>query len=104
MARSSVLPVLLIVGVALAGAAQRGDGEGDGDAPPGSDGAGPGRCTVEVTADVLNVRAGPGLDEPVVDQVPVGTALEVDAQVVERFRRSEDGRWVSADYLAGPCG
>lgn len=53
----------------------------------------------EVTASVLNVREGPGLDYGVISQLPKGSKKSVDI-VYEDWGKlhGEDG-WISMDYL-----
>lgn len=60
--------------------------------------------TVSVTADILNVRAGPGIDHDVVDTVTRGTSLEVvkedPAIVWKKVQYDGEIGWVHRDYVS----
>lgn len=62
-------------------------------------GAGPTGCRMVVTADVLNVRAGPGTHTQIVGKFKQNA--ETDAELVERdgFRKLGEDRWASAEFL-----
>ena len=64
-----------------------------------SDPASGGDCQVSVNADVLNVRAAPGLDSPVVDKLQQGEEIDAQPEQREGFRKLDDKRWASTDYL-----
>ncbi|EHR59541.1 SH3 domain-containing protein [Saccharomonospora cyanea] len=92
---------LIIVGVVLGlaviyttGSEQRSsDAESGG--TPGERAA----CTVVVTADVLNVRSGPGTDHDVVDELRQDEELDATTETRDGFRRIGDEQWASDDYL-----
>ncbi len=56
-------------------------------------------CRFAVSADVLNVRSGPGTEFDPVDRLTENTA--VTAQPVEQngFRQLGTGRWVAQEFL-----
>jgi hypothetical protein len=56
------------------------------------------RCTVTVTADVLNVRAGPGTEHPTVDRLSRNAQVDATAETSNGFRKLADNRWVSAEH------
>jgi uncharacterized protein YgiM (DUF1202 family) len=65
-----------------------------------------GVCRIEVTADVLNVRAGPGTNNPVVQQLSRGTVVEATTETNSGFRKLGEGRWVASEFIVnnGNCG
>lgn len=65
----------------------------------GTDGSSGADCRVSVTADVLNVRAGPSIDAKVVDQVGNETETDATTKVTNGYRKIADGRWASDRYL-----
>ena len=56
-------------------------------------------CQVEVTADVLNVRAAPDARAAVVDTLPQGTVTGAESVVDGGFRMLGEGRWAAEEYL-----
>jgi uncharacterized protein YgiM (DUF1202 family) len=64
------------------------------------------RCQVEVTADVLNVRAGPGTDTEAVDKLSRGDTVDALPETTNGFRKLAENRWVSLDFVRSstPCG
>jgi hypothetical protein len=62
-------------------------------------------CRIEVTADVLNVRAGPGTEYPTVQQLSRYTVVAATAEVSNGFRKLGDGRWVASEFVTtlGNC-
>lgn len=61
--------------------------------------SGSGDCTMTVDADALNVRSGPSTGDDVVDSLPQDTETEATGEVQDGFRKLEDGRWASDDFL-----
>ncbi|GAA2331328.1 hypothetical protein GCM10009854_02990 [Saccharopolyspora halophila] len=86
-------PVLL-AGAGLIGAVYLigGDQEGSGSAEP--------KCSFEVTADVLNVRSGPGEGAARVGSLQHRDEIEATPNVVDGFRELEEGRWAATEFLA----
>ncbi|EHK88243.1 SH3 domain-containing protein [Saccharomonospora azurea] len=56
-------------------------------------------CTVVVTADVLNVRAGPSEDREIVDKLREDEEVDATTETRDGFRKLDDGEWASDDYL-----
>jgi len=56
-------------------------------------------CQVEVNADVLNVRAAPAGDAAVVDKLSRGDVVDAAPEVANGFRKLEESRWVSAQFV-----
>ncbi|MEV6230435.1 SH3 domain-containing protein [Saccharopolyspora shandongensis] len=87
-------PLLLIgagvLGVSyLAGTGQAGFGVGE-----------PEPCAFHVTADVLNVRSGPGSGEDRVGRLGHGEEVTATPNVVGGFRDLGGARWAAAEFLA----
>jgi hypothetical protein len=59
----------------------------------------PAGCRVTVTADVLNVRAGPGMDAEVVGTFVQDTETPARSEVRNGFRRIDAHRWASEKFL-----
>lgn len=61
----------------------------------------PESCSLQVTADTLNVRSGPGTQHPVVDVLTAEVVVEgVPAAAVEGgFRQLGPDRWAAEQYL-----
>ncbi|WP_245266998.1 SH3 domain-containing protein [Saccharomonospora piscinae] len=86
-----------VLGVALiysSGAEQR-ESEAEGAGGSGEQAA----CTVTVTADILNVRSGPGTGHDVVGKFREDAEVEATTEVRDGFRRVGDGRWASDEFL-----
>ena len=64
----------------------------------------PDRCTVTITADVLNVRAGPGTETPVVDKLSRNDVAEAERETNGAFRKLAEGRWVSSEFIRTSAG
>jgi hypothetical protein len=60
----------------------------------------PSACRVTVTADVLNVRAGPSVGALVVGKYNQGAETEAEKVVENGFRKLAENRWASDQYLA----
>ncbi|WP_433265552.1 SH3 domain-containing protein [Actinosynnema sp. CS-041913] len=56
-------------------------------------------CRVTVTADILNVRAGPADTQPIVSTIPRDTVVEADRRIENGFRLLKDGQWVNNDFI-----
>jgi uncharacterized protein YgiM (DUF1202 family) len=57
------------------------------------------RCQVQVNADILNVRAGPGADTAQVEQLKQGDIVDAQPEVANGFRKLGDNRWVSDQFV-----
>jgi|SRR5215470_550196 len=64
----------------------------------------PTQCRVTVTADVLNVRAAPAMDAPVVDKYLKNAEVSADKVVENGFRKIANEKWASDQYLAPKAG
>ncbi|HEU4346887.1 MAG TPA: SH3 domain-containing protein [Actinoplanes sp.] len=66
----------------------------------------PDKCQVEVNADVLNVRAGPGTDTPSVGKLSRGDVVDAEAITLNGFRKLGENRWVSQSFVTAStaCG
>jgi hypothetical protein len=62
-------------------------------------------CRVEVNADVLNVRTGPGVENPSVEQLSRGDVVEAQPETTNGFRKLGESRWVAAEFVSttGNC-
>lgn len=62
-------------------------------------------CRIEVTADVLNVRAGPGADFPLVEKLGRGDEVEATSETANGFRSLGENRWVATEFVTthGKC-
>lgn len=88
---------LVAIGIiALAVLSSRGQPDSEN---PGDDGGDTRRCTVTVTADVLNVRAGPGTQHPTVDQLNGGAVVEAEPETSGGFHKLAENRWVSSQFV-----
>ncbi|SDD17469.1 SH3 domain-containing protein [Actinokineospora iranica] len=71
--------------------------------PPGRDGSAPAssesKCRVEVTADVLNVRAAPDGKAEIVGKFKQGAEADAEVIVQNGFRMLGENRWASAEFL-----
>ncbi len=56
-------------------------------------------CTMKVTADILNVRSGPGTDNRVVGRLAEGDLVPADRTISNGFRQLRPGRWAAQRYL-----
>lgn len=56
-------------------------------------------CTVTVTADVLNIRSGPGTEYATVDQLSRNDVVEAEPETSGAFRKLSDGRWVASEFV-----
>jgi hypothetical protein len=56
-------------------------------------------CRMEVTADTLNVRSGPGINNPVVGRLAAGAEVQADRTISNDFRRLGPYRWAAQRYL-----
>jgi uncharacterized protein YgiM (DUF1202 family) len=55
-------------------------------------------CSITVTADVLNVRTGPGTQHPTVDRLNRDAVVDALPETSNGFRKLADDRWVAAEY------
>jgi hypothetical protein len=72
----------------------------NGGKPIGSGDAGTGICKITVTADILNVRSGPGDLQPIVSTMPRDGVADAQARVENGYRMLSDRRWVSQQFVA----
>jgi len=61
-------------------------------------------CTLEVTTEELNVRAGPSQNAELLDALRLGTRVDGTTVVTDGFRQLEGDRWASDQYLAPVAG
>ena len=67
---------------------------------------GSGACQVQVTADVLNVRSGPGGQDKVVGKLTTGAVKQATTTVRNGYRELVKGQWASDQFLkpvSGSC-
>ena len=57
-------------------------------------------CKITVTADILNVRSGPGDMQPIVSTMPRDAVTEAADRVENGYRMLSDRRWVSQQFVA----
>jgi hypothetical protein len=62
-------------------------------------GAGAGACRMTVTADVLNVRAGPSTDTDVVGKYLRDAEADALPEVKDGFRKLAENRWAAEEFL-----
>lgn len=56
-------------------------------------------CRVTVTADILNVRAGPDDTQPIVSTMRRDAVTPAQRTVVNGFRLLSDGKWVREEFV-----
>lgn len=56
-------------------------------------------CRLEVTADQVNLRAGPAEATELLGVLERGTLVDGISTVTDGFRELEDGRWVADRFL-----
>lgn len=61
---------------------------------------GPEICKIAVTADILNVRSGPGDMQPIVSTMPRDAVADAQPRVENGYRMLSDRRWVSTQFVA----
>ena len=57
-------------------------------------------CKITVTADILNVRSGPGDMQPIVSTMPRDAVADAQPRVENGYRMLSDRRWVSSQFVA----
>lgn len=57
-------------------------------------------CRFEVTADLLNVRTGPGSDRVPADEYAQGAVITATPEVLNGYRKIGPNQWVSEQFLA----
>lgn len=72
----------------------------NGGKPMGSESGGSGICKITVTADILNVRSGPGDMQPIVSTMPRDAVADAQTRVENGYRMLSDRRWVSQQFVA----
>lgn len=56
-------------------------------------------CRVTVTADILNLRAGPGLDAEIIGTYRKDVQTDAETVVRNGFRKLADHRWAADEFL-----
>lgn len=56
-------------------------------------------CAMTVTADLLNVRSGPGPSHEIVGKFRQGAEIDATTQVRDGFRKIDDHHWAADEYL-----
>lgn len=96
--RRTLVAVVLLAGVGLLyvqGSDQRREQQQE--APASSETV---ACRVESTTDGLRVRSAPVIDPAnVVDELARGEEVDASTEVRNGFRKLDEGRWVSEQYL-----
>ncbi|MDX8032466.1 SH3 domain-containing protein [Lentzea sp. BCCO 10_0856] len=72
----------------------------NGGKPIGGNESTAGVCKITVTADILNVRSGPGDMQPIVSTMPRDAVADAQARVENGYRMLSDRRWVSQQFVA----
>ncbi|PRX43304.1 hypothetical protein B0I33_11637 [Prauserella shujinwangii] len=90
--KKTLIIVAVLAGVVLIYAL--GSGERPSEAESGSAG-----CRVAVTADVLNVRSGPGLGHGIVGKFQQNAETDAEPLVRNGFRKLAEGRWAADEFL-----
>ena len=60
----------------------------------------PARAEYVVTADLLNIRSGPGVNYRIIGALKKGSLVHANTATVNGFRELRAGVWMSARYLA----
>jgi hypothetical protein len=95
--RWALVAVAIVTLAVISGRApEAGSSGGSSDDPP--------RCTVTVTADVLNVRAGPGTEHPTVDRLANDDVVDAEREISGGFRKLAEGRWVADEFVRASTG
>lgn len=61
-------------------------------------------CSVTVTADVLNVRAGPGTEFASVARLARGDVVSAENETSSGFRKITGNRWVASEFVRESSG
>lgn len=56
-------------------------------------------CTMTITTEELNVRAGPSQNAELLDALRLGDRVDATTIVTDGFRQLEGDRWASDQYL-----
>ncbi|WP_298177187.1 SH3 domain-containing protein [Saccharomonospora sp.] len=56
-------------------------------------------CAMTVTADLLNVRSGPGTGHEILGKFRQGAEIDATTQVRDGFRKIDDHHWAADEYL-----
>lgn len=102
LSKRMLIVVVVLVVVAILFLVQNGK---KGNAQQGGAGSG-GGCKVQVTADVLNVRAGPSTTAKTLTPLHTGQTVSATATTQNGFRELSTGHWASSDFLkpvSGSC-
>ncbi|PXY38183.1 hypothetical protein BA062_05605 [Prauserella flavalba] len=65
----------------------------------GAEGGSSSECRVTVTADILNVRAAPGLDAEIVGKYRQNAEADASTTVQNGFRQLAENRWAADEFL-----
>jgi hypothetical protein len=57
------------------------------------------RCQVEVNADVLNVRAGPGVETEAIRKLSRGDVIDALPETTNGFRKLDGDGWVAVEFV-----
>lgn len=103
MSKRMLIVVVVLVVVAILFLVQNGK---KGNAQQGGASSGSGTCKVQVTADVLNVRAEPSTTAKTLTPLHTGQTVSATATTKNGFRELSSGHWASSDFLkpvSGSC-
>ncbi|HEX5118339.1 MAG TPA: SH3 domain-containing protein [Pseudonocardiaceae bacterium] len=108
MSKRMLIVVVVLVVVAILFLVQNGK-KGNaqpGGASSGSSSSSSSGCQVQVTADVLNVRAAPSTTAKTLTPLHNGQTVSATATTRNGFRELSAGHWASSDFLkpvSGSC-
>lgn len=103
LSKRMLIVVVVLVVVAILFLVQNGK---KGNAQPGGASSSGGGCQVQVTADVLNVRAGPETTAKTLTPLHNGQTVSATATTKNGFRELSAGHWASSAFLkpvSGSC-
>lgn len=61
-------------------------------------------CVFTVSADQLNVRSGPEMNQPIIAKYQHGTEVHAQHDQQNGFRKLSEGRWAADQYLTAKSG
>jgi hypothetical protein len=93
--RWALVAIVIVILAVLSGRAPDADNGSSGETQ---------RCTVTVTADTLNVRAGPGVEHPAVDRLARYAVVDAQHETSGGFRKLAEGRWVAEEFVRPSAG
>jgi uncharacterized protein YgiM (DUF1202 family) len=103
LSKRMVIVIGVVVVVAVLYVIQSGK---KGNAQTGGGSTASGTCQVQVTADVLNVRSGPGANDKVVGKLTTGAVHGATTTVQNGFRELAANQWAANQFLkpvSGSC-